>query len=158
MSSQTTDTPGTTTTITVTDRSGATFQTYPNPDHFANPQSCEPPAIRTRPTQPERTKRRPDQALKFRGLAASGSQLSAGLPLGDLENNTPTTPPPQPARRPRQKPRQHGPKRPAWHPTRRSAVVSRCCVVRHRRGSWQHRPPGPDVQPQSAAAAWASGR
>jgi hypothetical protein len=29
LSSQTTDTPGTTTTITVADRSGATFQTYP---------------------------------------------------------------------------------------------------------------------------------
>jgi hypothetical protein len=33
--------------------------------------------------------------LKFRGLAASGSQLLAGLPRGDLENNTPTRPPPQ---------------------------------------------------------------
>ncbi len=50
----------------------------------------------TRPhPNPERTKRRPDPVLKFRGLAASGSQLSAGLPLGDLENNTPTHAPPQ---------------------------------------------------------------
>ena len=36
MSSQTTDTPGTTTTISVADRSGATFQTYPTPGSFAN--------------------------------------------------------------------------------------------------------------------------
>jgi hypothetical protein len=36
LSSQTTDTPGTTTTNTVKDRSGATFQTYPVSRSFAN--------------------------------------------------------------------------------------------------------------------------
>ncbi len=36
LSSQTTDTPGTTTTSTAVDRSGATFQTYPVSRSFAN--------------------------------------------------------------------------------------------------------------------------
>ena len=42
MSSQTTDTPGTTTTnISVADRSGATFQTYPILEVFANSHFCD---------------------------------------------------------------------------------------------------------------------
>jgi hypothetical protein len=42
LSSQTTDTPGTTQTKNVQDRSGATFQTYPTAEYFANPlfSSC----------------------------------------------------------------------------------------------------------------------
>jgi hypothetical protein len=53
LSSQTTDTPGTTQT-NIQDRSGATFQTYPTAEYFANPlfSSC---SIRD---QPHRVKAR----------------------------------------------------------------------------------------------------
>ena len=44
------------------------------------------------PPRPGAHKTPTRSGLKFRGLAASGSQLSAGLPLGDLENKTPTNP------------------------------------------------------------------
>jgi hypothetical protein len=96
LSSQTTDTPGTTTTniqsriapeqLFKLTRVRTTLQINVSATH----KPSDPPH-----PNPERTKRRPDPVLKFRGLAASGSQLSAGLPLGDLENNTPTQPPPQ---------------------------------------------------------------
>jgi hypothetical protein len=101
LSSQTTDTPGTTTTIRSRiapeqlfklTRVRNTLQISVSATH----KPSDPPH-----PNPERTKRRPDPVLKFRGLAASGSQLLAGLPLGDLENNTPTQAPPQLHPRPR---------------------------------------------------------
>src|SRR6476469_5774283 len=76
LSSQTTDTPGTTQT-NVQDRSGATFQTYPVSPPNANPQSRLLISSKTSPT----TLKRPKESLGFGldcgGLAARGYQLFA---------------------------------------------------------------------------------
>ena len=103
----------------------------------------------TRPHQnPERTKRRPDPVLKFRGLAASGSQLLAGLPLGDLENNTPTTPPPQTHPHTTPKPRKTAAKTTHHtpHPAPRHPKPELC------RASPPHPPPHTTTEKHPAAA------
>ncbi|WP_307052220.1 hypothetical protein, partial [Arthrobacter oryzae] len=57
LSSQTTDTPGTTTTNnSVADRSGATFQTYPVSRLKANQRFRDPPVIKTIPTLAQHAK------------------------------------------------------------------------------------------------------
>ena len=73
MSSQTTDTPGTTTTRNpAATRSGATSQTYPTPGHKANPQfSLRTTHPGTSPTQkPAHHKGEPFPGRSTRGLAA----------------------------------------------------------------------------------------
>ncbi|WP_218625937.1 hypothetical protein, partial [Arthrobacter ipis] len=76
LSSQTTDTPGTTQT-NVQDRSGATFQTYPVSLPDANPCFRILAGRKTSPTTPKRPKKSPDHGLDFGDLAARGYQLFA---------------------------------------------------------------------------------
>jgi hypothetical protein len=76
LSSQTTDTPGTTQT-NVQDRSGATFQTYPVSLPDANPCFRTHTSKQTSPTKFERPKESPDFGLDFGDLAARGYQLFA---------------------------------------------------------------------------------
>ena len=69
MSSQTTDTPGTTQT-NVQDRSGATFQTYPIPQPNANPSLRILISRRSSPTRPRHATKRAIFRLLSWGLAA----------------------------------------------------------------------------------------
>src|SRR3954452_455890 len=74
LSSQTTDTPGTTQT-NIQDRSGATFQTYPTPPGFANPRFRDTKPERISPTQHRYAQKRTIfQAVQRRGV---GRYLSA---------------------------------------------------------------------------------
>ncbi|MHC6228855.1 hypothetical protein ACX5I6_03645 [Arthrobacter sp. MMS24-T111] len=71
LSSQTTDTPGTTTTKqTVADRSGATFQTYPIPHPNTNPTSRIRIEMKTAPTDFQRPEGQPDFGFDLGFLAA----------------------------------------------------------------------------------------
>ena len=90
LSSQTTDTPSTTTTKhTVADRSGATFQTYSIPHPNTNPCSRISISMKTAPPTRLATKRTIFQAVQ-KGV----SPLSFRISGGDSENNTrPPTPP-----------------------------------------------------------------
>ncbi|MFC9771336.1 MULTISPECIES: hypothetical protein [unclassified Pseudarthrobacter] len=60
LSSQTTDTPGTTQTNKVQDRSGATFQTYPITRYEANPSFRICIELKTVPTHFQRLEEQPD--------------------------------------------------------------------------------------------------
>ncbi|WP_426938971.1 hypothetical protein ACQCSV_00020 [Pseudarthrobacter sp. S3] len=81
LSSQTTDTPGTTTTKqTAVDRSGATFQSYPVSRPDANPYSRTHTSRKHIPTKQRRPKEQPTFGLELGGLAARGNQLFA-VPL-----------------------------------------------------------------------------
>ncbi|WP_139187376.1 hypothetical protein [Pseudarthrobacter chlorophenolicus] len=70
MSSQTTDTPGTTQTISVQDRSGATFQSYPIPSFEANPSFRIQIELKTAPTEFQRPEEQPDFGFDLGFLAA----------------------------------------------------------------------------------------
>ncbi|WP_310166790.1 hypothetical protein, partial [Arthrobacter sp. BE255] len=78
LSSQTTDTPGTTTTKqTAVDRSGATSQTYPASRPDANPYFRIFIGRKRVPTELRRSHELPEFGLEFGGLAARGNQLFA---------------------------------------------------------------------------------
>jgi hypothetical protein len=79
LSSQTTDTPGTTQTF-VQDRSGATFQTYRINHPDANPSFRISISMKTAPTNFRRPKEQPDFGLYFGGFATRGYQLFAVSP------------------------------------------------------------------------------
>ncbi|HSU48548.1 MAG TPA: hypothetical protein VLJ40_16740, partial [Arthrobacter sp.] len=79
LSSQTTDTPGTTQT-NVQDRSGATFQTYPINHPDANPSFRISIGGKNVPTDFRRPDERPDIGLDFGVLATRGYQLFAVSP------------------------------------------------------------------------------
>ena len=111
LSSQTTDTPGTTQT-NVQDRSGATFQTYPIPRSFANPRSSGQSVKRTGPTRHQHAKKR----TIFQAVIKGGWPLFFRFSGGDSENNTRPQPPPQIGQKEPPAP----PKTPGW------------------RGSWRH--------------------
>jgi hypothetical protein len=98
LSSQTTDTPGTTQT-NVQDRSGATFQTYPAPRPKANQRFRDPPAIKTIPTLAQHAKWRTIFQAVQKGIWPPPVTSTRWPPRGDLENNTPTPPPPQPGQK-----------------------------------------------------------
>ncbi|MFJ6108579.1 hypothetical protein ACIQCW_12885, partial [Pseudarthrobacter sp. NPDC092401] len=76
LSSQTTDTPGTTQT-NVQDRSGATFQTYPIPRPNANPSSRTHQDKKPPRQLSSALKSNQKLALKFGGFATRGTQLFA---------------------------------------------------------------------------------
>ncbi|WP_411374700.1 hypothetical protein ACLH0K_16980 [Arthrobacter sp. MPF02] len=82
LSSQTTDTPGTTQT-NIQDRSGATFQTYPTHRNFANPHSCEPEFQKVSPTQTGALR-----ARHFQAVISGVWPLFFRFSGGDSENNT----------------------------------------------------------------------
>jgi len=70
LSSQTTDTPSTTQTIKVQDRSGATFQTYPIPHPNTNPFSRTRIEKKTAPPDFQRPEEQPDSGFDLGFLAA----------------------------------------------------------------------------------------
>jgi hypothetical protein len=119
LSSQTTDTPGTTQT-NIQDRSGATFQTYRLSKNFANQRFRDP-----RPSQPPPTSfRRPDEppvlVLVLGGLAARGNQLFAVSPAATQKTIHARQPHRNPAPAPHQNPantrQNHPPHPPGNHP------------------------------------------
>ncbi|MGN7201525.1 hypothetical protein, partial [Arthrobacter sp. SAFR-044] len=73
LSSQTTDTPGTTQTL-VQDRSGATFQTYPILHREANPSFRIRIELKTAPTDFQRPKEQPDFGFDW-GFWPPGDQF-----------------------------------------------------------------------------------
>ncbi|MEE9097319.1 hypothetical protein, partial [Pseudarthrobacter phenanthrenivorans] len=77
LSSQTTDTPGTTQTL-VQDRSGATFQSYPIPHPNANPSTRISISKKTAPTQFQRPKEQPENGfdLGVFGRPVNSSSMS----------------------------------------------------------------------------------
>ncbi|WP_235509752.1 hypothetical protein, partial [Arthrobacter sp. Soil761] len=83
LSSQTTDTPGTTQT-NVQARSGATFQTYPVPTSFANQRYRDPLHLKTSPTRIRhakgRTISRPFSKGFGRYLSASAAATQKTIP------------------------------------------------------------------------------
>ena len=90
LSSQTTDTPGTTQT-NVQDRSGATFQTYPTTGSFANQRFRDSSFQQSAPTRTGTPKSEP-----FPGhLKKGGWPQTFRISGGDSENNTPPHPTPQ---------------------------------------------------------------
>ena len=88
MSSQTTDTPGTTTTSAV-DRSGATSQTYPNPGAKAN-QRFRDPQLHKREPHPTPARK---QAHHFQAVQKGvGRNLSASAAATRITLHAPRTP------------------------------------------------------------------
>ena len=143
MSSQTTDTPGTTTTRptghSVADRSGATFQTYPIPDRYANrrfrhpqaPQEGSPPGFRT----PVKT---PFFRPFRRGSVAIFPHQRRRLELLYTPRGPRTNPPPTPHPH-HQKPRKHTETQPSSPPQKAKWPASDFYGVGHTRLSvpWQ---------------------
>ncbi|WP_307312546.1 hypothetical protein, partial [Pseudarthrobacter enclensis] len=90
LSSQTTDTPGTTQT-NVQDRSGATFQTYPIPPGFANHVFRSHTVKNQPPPTTARHKSEPFSRPFKKGVWPLSFRISGG----DSENNTRTHTQPQ---------------------------------------------------------------
>ena len=134
MSSQTTDTPGTTTTTNSRGSLRSNFSNLPG-FRLLRKSIFQDHAGRKHVPQPDRqrSKALPESGLEFGGLSLSGNQLFTGAPLGDLENNTPTIAPPQTHLRGLPKPRRSGENGPYESLTEPRAVVLQLCVVRHPR-------------------------
>ena len=148
MSSQTTDTPGTTTTSAV-DRSGATSQTYPNPQSFAN-QRFRQPQPRERdphPETPAHTKSAPYSRLFIRGSVAISPHQRRRLELLYTPPRPHTNPPHHHPHTP-QKPRHHTETKPPTDPTpNKPAKTQSLCTGSHPGLTW---PAGPSTPPASA--------
>jgi hypothetical protein len=105
LSSQTTDTPGTTTTKhSAMDRSGATFQPYPVPRPDANPSSRTHTSRKHNPTKQRRSKEQPYMVSKL-GVWPPAVTSSSLFPSRRLRKQythpTPTANPPHTTPKPR---------------------------------------------------------
>ena len=122
MSSQTTDTPGTTQTP-VQDRSGATFQTYPVPAPDANPVPGTHTNNQTSPTQNRHATKTTISRLFKKGIPPPSRTSYPPVPLAATQK---TIHPPNP-----QKPRQPAEQTPHHNKKPRPTPQNHPCAVHH---------------------------
>ena len=134
MSSQTTDTPGTTQTP-VQDRSGATFQTYPVPAPDANPVPGTHTNNQTSPTQNRHATKTTISRLFKKGIPPPSRTSYPPVPLAATQK---TIHPPNPHRKPTppttptpKKPRQPAEQTPHHNKKPRPTPQNHPCAVHH---------------------------